>query len=157
MATPQKRKKVHIFGGQQFLEKCRCKNFSDTFRVAMPAEVRCEVSWWDSIRNLKSLMYLAEFWGKTFRPARKAPNISGRISGQILAKFSRNFVSNFASFFGNAVQQKGGVKTRVGSFLESFFAFFQTLFRIKLRIFRGQFRSADVPPQWFPRGPGEAS
>ena len=30
-----------------------------------------------------------------------------------------------------------------------FFHVFQTVFRIDLKVFRGQFRSADVPPQYF--------
>ena len=37
-------------------------------------------------------------------------------------------------------------QSRFGSFFGSFFAFFQTVFRIDLKIFRGQIRSARVPP-----------
>ena len=46
---------------------------------------------------------LVKFWGRTFVPARKARNISGRIPGQISDQISEenfgNFVSNFAIFF----------------------------------------------------------
>ena len=37
-------------------------------------------------------------------------------------------------------------QTRFGSFFGSFFRVFQTVFRIDLKVFRGQFRSARVPP-----------
>ena len=49
-----------------------------------------------------------KFGGRTFLPARKAPEISERTSGQISGQNFGNFVSNFTNFFGNFVQQKGG-------------------------------------------------
>ena len=52
------------------------------FRVAMPAKV------FDLNFEIPDVESLVKFWGKTFRPARKAPNISGRISGQISANVS---------------------------------------------------------------------
>ena len=39
--------------------------------------------------EIPDVKYLVKFGGKTFRPAKKAPNISGRISGQISTKIFR--------------------------------------------------------------------
>ena len=52
----------------------------------MPAEERCEVLLvkFDLKFGISDVQYLAKVGGKIFRPARKAPNILGRIS----AKFS---------------------------------------------------------------------
>ena len=69
-------------------------------RVAMPAEVRCEVFgeiWFEF--EISDVKYLVKFGGKTFRPARKAPKISGRISGQLSAKFSETSVQISRLFF----------------------------------------------------------
>ena len=56
----------------------------------MSAEVRCElfVVKFDLKFEISDVKYLVKFGGKTFRPARKARNYSGRISRQISAKFS---------------------------------------------------------------------
>ena len=62
---------------------------------------------------------LVKFLGRTFLPARKARNISGRISGRISEQISEKF-SDFATFFGNFVQQKGGANP-MGSFGKGIF------------------------------------
>ena len=69
---------------------------AEMIRAAEPAEVCLWNFWWnliwDSIRNLKSLMGKIwwSFGGRTFRPARKAPETSERISGQISEQISGN-------------------------------------------------------------------
>ena len=59
--------------------------------------------------EISDVKYLVKFWGKTFRPARKAPKISVRISGHISADFSETSFQISRLFFGNFVQQKGSV------------------------------------------------
>ena len=56
---------------------------------------------------------LVKLGGRSFPPARKEREISGRISGLISEKIRRKF-RNFVSrlFFGNFVQQKGGATLR---------------------------------------------
>ena len=49
-------------------------------------------------------------------------------------------------FFQAAWEGLNNFHTRFGSFLGSFFHVFQTVFRIDLKVFQGQFRSADMPP-----------
>ena len=57
---------------------------------------------------------LVKFGGRTFLPARKAWEISGRISGQISDQISEKISETSFQisrlFFGNFVQQKGGAK-----------------------------------------------
>ena len=52
----------------------------------MPAEVRRDVFFFFFVKfdlkfEISDVKSLVKFGGKTFRPARKAPKISGRISG----------------------------------------------------------------------------
>ena len=59
--------------------------------------------------EISDVIYLVRFAGKTFRPARKAPEISGPISEQISAILSETSFQISRLFFENFVQQKGGV------------------------------------------------
>ena len=56
--------------------------------------------------EISDVKYLVKSGGKTFRPARKAPNNFGANFGANFSKIFGNFVSNFAAFCGNFVQQK---------------------------------------------------
>ena len=75
---------------------------SDIFfvRVAMPAEACRQISWWDLIWNLNSLMEKSgEFWGKTLSRERikRTGRISGQNIGEHFGQIFGNFISNFKS------------------------------------------------------------
>ena len=81
---------VHRFKQADFLLAWRMFQSGHLVRVAMPAEVRSEVFLvkFDLKFDISNVKYLLKFGGKTFRPARKAPNILGGISGRISAVLS---------------------------------------------------------------------
>ena len=54
--------------------------------------------------------HLVIFWGKSFPPANKALNISGRISGAFSEKISETSFQ-ISRFFRDFLQQKCGVKS----------------------------------------------
>ena len=56
------------------------------------------------------------------------------------------FVESASEIFLSGLRGAKHFQTRFGSFFRIFFRVFQTVFRIDLKVFRGQFRSADMPP-----------
>ena len=73
---------------------------------------------------MSDVKYLVKFGGMTFRPARKAPKILGRISGQISAKFSETPFQISRLFFWKLRSAEGGKFCR--KFLREFSGFFRT-------------------------------
>ena len=65
--------------------------------------------------------YLVKLLGKTFRLARKALEISGRILGQISEKISETSFQ-ISHFFGNFLQQKGSANAYGSAFIRIGFA-----------------------------------
>ena len=75
----------------------------------MPAEVRCDVFLvkFDLKFEISDVNYLVKFGGKTFRPARKVPKISGRISGQISGQHFRKLRFKVCVFFRKLCSAEG--------------------------------------------------
>ena len=85
-------------------------------RVAMPAEVRCEVLVKLDLKfEISDVKYLVKFGSKTFSTCQESTKKFGANLGANFGKLFGNFVSKFASSFGNFVQQKGGVNNLGGT------------------------------------------
>ena len=77
-------------------------------RGSMPAEVHCEMFWWNLIWNL--IYLVGNIWwnfGEGFSTCQNSIRHFGKNFGENLGENSGNFVPNFALFFGTSFSRSG--------------------------------------------------